>query len=71
MSDAHLTIYRAVKLKSNPIRAYYRPDPDETQRIVSTVHRTVFTFGPALVAGAPQIYALLNIGSAAIVPEKR
>jgi len=29
-------------------------------------------FGPALVAGALRIYALLlNIGSAAIVPEKR
>ena len=27
MSDAHLTIYRAVKLKSNPIRAHYRPNP--------------------------------------------
>ncbi|PYJ29696.1 MAG: hypothetical protein DMF24_09875 [Verrucomicrobia bacterium] len=26
MSDAHLTIYRAVKLKSNPISVHYRPD---------------------------------------------
>ena len=29
MSDAHLTIYRAVKLKSNPISAHYRSDSEK------------------------------------------
>jgi hypothetical protein len=33
MSDAHLTIYRAVKLnRVNPISAHYRPDFAEHKR---------------------------------------
>src|SRR5205823_13553937 len=34
MSDAHLTIYRALKLKqSNPISAHYRPDRAKHKRL--------------------------------------
>ena len=72
MSDAHLTIYRAVKLKSNPIKRALSPDSGKTQLIVSTVGRTKpVATGLWPVKLDLRIYALVNIGSTGLVLENR